>query len=138
MKHTQLVTLAVKKAFLALSGLIAAGIAVAIWTVPTAFYGSYGIDLGGNVNLINELKAPAGVLFVAGLAILAGAIRARYASMSMTVAAVLYLSFGASRIGSFVIDGMPGESIVSAAVLEILIGAIALLALIAQQRKSAI
>ena len=138
MKHTQFVTSASKTVFLALSGLIAAGIAVAIWTVPTAFYGSYGIDLGGDVNLINELKAPAGILFVAGLAILAGAFRARYASMSMKVAAVLYLSFGASRVASFVVDGMPGESIVSAALLEILIGAIALIGLIAQQRTSAI
>ena len=138
MKHTRFVMSAVRKVFLALSGLIAAGIAVAIWTVPDAFYGSYGIDLGGDVNLINELKAPAGVLFVAGLAILAGAFRARYTSMSMKVAAILYLSFGVSRIASFVIDGMPGESIVSAALLEILIGAIALFGLLAQQRKSAI
>ena len=56
MKPTRSVISIIKRVFLSLSGLIAAGIAVAIWTVPSAFYGSYGIDLGGDVNLINELK----------------------------------------------------------------------------------
>ena len=129
---------ALKKIFLALSGLIAAGIAVAVWTVPSAFYGSYGIDIAGDVNLINELKAPAGVLFVAGLTILAGAVRSRFTPTSMKVAAVLYLSFGASRLASFVFDGVPNDSLVAAALLEVAIGAIALFGLVAHRQKSAI
>lgn len=137
MKNTHTVILLIEKVFLSLSGLIAAGIAVAIWTVPAAFYGSYGIDLGGDVNLINELKAPAGVLFVAGVAILAGAVRRRFAPASMQVAALLYLSFGASRLASFATDGMPNDSIVSAAVLEVVIGAIAVFGLIARRKQSA-
>ena len=56
----------------------------------------------------------------------------------MTIAAVLYLSFGASRVMSFAVDGMPNDGIVSAAILEISIGAIALLALIAHRKQSAI
>ncbi len=129
---------ALKKVFLALSGLIAAGIAVAIWTVPSAFYGSYGIDLGGDVNLINELKAPAGVLFAAGLTILAGAIKSRFIPISMKVAAILFLSFGLSRFASFAIDGLPNESLVAAALLEVAIGAIAVVGLLAHRPKFAI
>lgn len=126
---------ALGRVFLALSGLIAAGIAAAIWTVPSAFYGSYGIDLGGDVNLINELKAPAGILFVAGLTILAGAIRSRFTPTSMKIAAVLYLSFGVSRFSSFAIDGVPSESLVAAAVLEVAIGAIAVVGLLSRRQR---
>ena len=125
-----------ERVFLTLSGVIAAGIGIAIWTVPSEFYGSYGIELAGDVNLINELKAPAGVLFVAGLLILKGAIRRRSTTASMTVAAVLYLSFGASRLFSFVVDGMPNDAIVSAAILEIALGAIAVFGLIAHRWTS--
>ena len=138
MKTTNAFTSAATKVFLGLSGLVAAGIAVAIWTVPSAFYGSYGIDLGGDVNLLNELKAPAGVLFAAGLAILAGAVRSRFEPASMKIAAVLYLSFGASRLASFVTDGLPSESLVSAAMLEIVIGAIALFGLLSHRQRSSI
>lgn len=127
----------VQRAFLGLSGLIAAGIALAIWLAPAAFYGSYGIDLAGDVNLINELKAPAGVLLVAGVVILAGAVRARFAPTSIRVAAILYLSFGASRFASFLVDGMPSAGLVSAAVLEIAIGAIAMLSLASRRNRPA-
>ena len=55
-------SLYVTKGLLLTSGLLAAGIAATILFAPDAFYASYGIDIGSNVNLANELKAPAGVL----------------------------------------------------------------------------
>ena len=51
------------------SGLIAAGIAAMILFAPGAFYGNYGINIDSNVSLVNELKAPAGALLIAGLQI---------------------------------------------------------------------
>ncbi len=63
MKVSKSLTAFVNRTFLLLSGLIAAAIAATIWIAPDAFYASYGIALGGDVNLINELKAPAGILF---------------------------------------------------------------------------
>ena len=60
------------KGLLLVSGLIAVGIAVAILFMPDAFYAGYGIDTGANVSLANELKAPAGMLLIAGLLVLAG------------------------------------------------------------------
>jgi hypothetical protein len=58
------------------SGLLAAGIAATILFAPDAFYTGYGIDVGSNVNLANELKAPAGLLLIAGLLMLIGVFRA--------------------------------------------------------------
>jgi hypothetical protein len=112
------------------SGLIAVAIAVAILFAPTAFYTGYGIDVTGDATLANELKAPAGALLVAGLVMFAGAFRRRFAVVSLTTAAVVYLSYGLSRVTSIAIDGVPHSGMVSAAGVELAIGAICLLTLL--------
>ena len=93
------------KGLLLASGLLAAGIAATILFAPDAFYTAYGIDIGSNVNLANELKAPAGLLLVAGLLMLTGVFRAELAVLSLTTATVIYLSYGLSRLFSMATDG---------------------------------
>jgi hypothetical protein len=112
------------------SGLIAVAIAVAILFAPAAFYADYGIDVTGDATLANELKAPAGALLVAGLVIFAGAFRWKLAVVSLTTAAVVYLSYGLSRVTSIAIDGVPHSGMVNAAGVELVIGAICLLTLL--------
>ena len=74
------------------SGLIAAGIAAMILFAPDAFYGRYGIDIGANISLANELKAPAGVLLLAGLLMIAGVFKSELTISSLATAAAVYLS----------------------------------------------
>lgn len=136
MKNSKLRNLAISRLVLLLSGLVASGIAATILIVPDAFYASYGIELGGNSNLINELKAPAGALLLAGVVILAGSIRTHLIAFSMTTAAAVYLSFGLSRFLSMIVDGVPGDGLVSAAVAEIAIGTICLINLISFKTRS--
>ena len=112
------------------SGLIAVVIAGTILFAPDALYGGYGIDLGGNATLANELKAPAGMLLVAGLTMFAGVFRSQYAAASLTTASVVYLSYGLSRLASMAVDGLPHSSLVGAAGLELVIGAVCLLTLL--------
>lgn len=109
------------------SGLIAAGIAATILFAPDAFYRGYGIDIGSNVSLANELKAPAGALLIGGLLMLAGVFRSEFVIPSLATATAIYLSYGLSRFLSMAIDGVPHSGLVSAAVLEIAIGAICFL-----------
>ena len=115
------------KGLLLISGLLAAGIAAAILFAPDAFYAGYGIDTRSDVSLANELKAPAGMLFMAGLLMLVGVIRAELTVTSLGTASLIYLSYGLSRLLSMVVDGIPHSGLVSAAVLEIAIGVICLL-----------
>jgi hypothetical protein len=115
------------KSLLLTSGLLAAGIAVTIIFAPDAFYTGYGIDAGSNVSLANELKAPAGMLLIAGLLILAGVIRAELTVASLGTATVTFLSYGLSRLLSMAIDGVPHSGLVIAAMLEIAIGMICLM-----------
>ena len=127
-KGSKVVT--VRKLVLLLSGLVAGGIAVTIFSTPDAFYATYGIELAGNTNLTNELKAPAGVLFVAALLMLAGVFRARLTSVSLIAATVIYLPYGLSRSLSIAVDGVPSGGLVGAAIFEIAIGVVCLLVLI--------
>ena len=96
------------------AGFTAVGIAAAILLAPEAFYASYGISLGHNVNLANELKAPMGLLVSAGLLMLAGQISGiififgmdffRTESGSMTPFLVVLIALSFLNIGlSFVL-----------------------------------
>ena len=115
---------------LAFSGLVAVAIAGAILMAPETFYGGYGIDVAGNPTLVNELKAPAGMLLSAGVLMFAGVFRPRCAAISLATATAVYLSYGLSRVLSIAVDGIPHDGMVGAAGIEIVIGAICLLTLL--------
>lgn len=123
-------SLVIRKVVLLLGGLVASGIAATILFAPDAFYAAYEIELAGNTNLTNELKASAGALFVAGLLMLSGVIRAQLTFISLAAAAAIYLAYGLSRSLSIAIDGVPHSALVGAAIFEITIGVICLLALL--------
>ncbi len=118
------------------SGLIAAGIAAMILFAPDAFYEGYGIDIRTNINLASELKAPAGALLLAGLLVMAGVFRSELTVLSLTTAAAVYLSYGLSRILSMAIDGVPHGGLVSAAVIEIVIGGICFVDLLRHRKAT--
>lgn len=121
---------AILKVVLLASGLIAIGIAGAILFAPQAFYATYGIELGSDASLANELKAPSGALLAAGLLMLAGVFKSEFAFASTATAAAIYLTYGLSRLSSMVIDGLPNGALVGAASLELVIGAVCLLTLL--------
>ncbi|MBT4020504.1 MAG: DUF4345 domain-containing protein [Alphaproteobacteria bacterium] len=110
------------KTILLISGLIAAAIGGGILFFPADFYAAYNIDLGQNISLLNEMKASGGGLLATGFVIVAGVFVAKLTFTSSVLAALLYLSYGLSRILSMTIDGMPVEGLQQAAFLEIGIG----------------
>lgn len=118
-KNVNVLSSYVVRVLLLASGLLAAGIAATILFAPDAFYTGYGINVGSNANLANELKAPAGLLLIAGLLMLIGVFRTGFVVPSLAIAMVIYLSYGASRLLSMTIDGVPGNALVAAAILEI-------------------
>ena len=118
------------KLTLIISGLVAVGIAGTILLAPEVFYASYGIEVGSDVTLVNELKAPAGALLVAGILMFAGVFRTKLVKFSLTTASAVYLSYGLSRLLSMAVDGLPASGLVSAASIELGIGTASLLALL--------
>ena len=111
-----------QKAVLFVAGSLLTLVAGFILGAPASFYGSNGIDLGTNLSLLNELKAPAGLLLVAGLFMLAAVFRQRLADNATALAALIYLAYAISRFASMALDGVPAAGLVQAAALEALIG----------------
>jgi hypothetical protein len=85
-------------------------------------YASNSIDLRSNVSLLNELKAPAVFLLVAGLFIIGAIFVPRLADFALLLATLIYQSYAASRFASMVFDGVPASGLVQAAAVETIIG----------------
>ncbi len=112
----------VLKTILFVSGLIATGTGGAILFIPAEFFATNGIELGSNISLLSETRAPGGALLASGILIMSGAFVAKLSFTSTVVSALVFLSYGLSRILSIAIDGMPADGLVQAAGLEIVIG----------------
>ena len=117
-----------QKIILGISGLTALAIGTVISLAPHAFYASYGITLGQDPNLLNELRAPGAGLAVFGALMLAGVFRAAMTPIALAVALTVFVAFPVGRIVGIVMDGMPSGSVIGALALEIIIAGLLLAA----------
>ena len=123
-----------QKAILFGSGALLIAVGAFILVSPHAFFSANNIDLGANISLLNELKAPAALLLLAGVYIIAGVFVRRFFNAATWLAALIYLSYAASRFLSMAVDGLPAEGLVQAAVLEGIVGLLCL-AMVAPRRE---
>ena len=117
-----------QKITLGIGGVTALAIGTMITLAPHAFYASYGITLGQDPNLLNELRAPGAGLAVFGALMLAGIVRAAMAPIALAVALTVFLAFPVGRIVGIVMDGMPSGSVIGALAFEIIIAGLLLAA----------
>jgi low temperature requirement protein LtrA len=123
----------IHKTLLLVAGALLILVGISILAAPVGFYASNEIELGGSVSLLNELKAPAGLLLAAGLFML-GAIFVRgQADTALGLAALVYLSYAGARGASMAFDGVPAAGLVQAAALEGIIGAACLAVLLVRR-----
>lgn len=108
--------------YLLIAGAVALLIGSGMVIMPATFYGSYGIDPSGSVDLANELRSPGVWLVLAGFAIGLGTFRRDIRHVSLGIAAALYLSYAAARGVSIVADGVPGPGLLIAMASEVLLG----------------
>lgn len=124
-----------QRCVLLLSGALLLFIGGAILTTPISFYASNHIELGGNTNLISELKAPAGFLLLAGGFMISALFIRRYENLATCLAAVIYLSYALSRAASFVIDGIPASGLIQATIVETVLGVSCVMVLAAHRYR---
>jgi hypothetical protein len=117
-----------QKIALGIAGASALGIGAAITAIPHAFYASYGISLGPDPSLLNELRAPGAGLAVLGAVMLAGIVRSSLRDLALAAALLVFLAFPAGRIVGLVLDGMPSAGIMAALVFELAVAALCLFA----------
>jgi len=111
-----------RKALLLVAGALLILVGTFILASPLDFYASNDIELGASVSLLNELKAPAGLLLAAGLFILGAIFVRSQTDTALWLAALIYLSYGVSRFASMIVDGVPAAGLVQAASLEFTVG----------------
>ncbi len=111
-----------QKTLLLVAGTLLILVGTFILTSPVDFYASNNIELGANVNLLNELKAPAGFLLAAGAFMIGATFVRSQGDTALWLAALIYLSYAGSRFASMAFDGVPAVGLVQAAIFEGVIG----------------
>lgn len=108
------------------SGAVLLTIGVSIMLSPVHFFAANGIVLTHNASLLNEIRAPAGLLITSGFIILTSLIIKPLRAYGWFISSLVYLSYGSSRLLSLALDGIPHHNIIYAAVIELALGLISL------------
>ena len=115
---------------LSVSGVILLLVGAATLFHPYVFFAAEGVMLGSDPNLLSEIRAPGGLLIGCAIAVLLGAFRQMITLTPLMLAAIVYGSFGLSRLLSIVLDGIPSSSLVGATTVELLIGGLCVVSLL--------
>lgn len=113
---------------LATASLIALGVGAAAFAAPIPFYEQYGIELAEDASALNETRAAGAAVLALGALIGVGAVRPRWAAASAVAGATVFSAYGLARLFSAAVDGAPASGLISAAVVEVVVGAACLAA----------
>ena len=95
-----------------------------------------GIDIAGNISVLNDTRAANALILVLALLTLAGDFIKRLTSTASLVSFLIFLSMGLGRVISIFLDGKPVEGLLGATVLEFVLGITgAAIYVISQEKK---
>ncbi len=103
------------------SGALLGLIGGALMFAPKSLLETSHVFIERDPGLMSELTAPSGLLLVAGAMMWLGAFRFRFANTALLVGAVVYGTYGAGRLVSMSLHGLPSESLIVATTIEIAI-----------------
>ena len=126
----------VLKAFLIFSGLLLTFIGGATLFMPVAIKASSGVDLAGNVSVLNDIRASAALILGLAILIISGAFVRKITYTSSLISFLVFLSLGIGRILSILSDGMPVDPIVKATGLEMVLGVLGLVLFMRNREKN--
>lgn len=95
---------------------------------PIGFYTFSGLKLPDDPGLLSGVRGTGGILVVSGIVVGLGAFRHAWSRTSVVLAAVVFLSFGLSRLLGIALDGYPGAEVIQGIVIELGLGGLALFA----------
>ncbi|EDM77673.1 hypothetical protein PPSIR1_14010 [Plesiocystis pacifica SIR-1] len=107
---------------LIVGGLALLGVGLSIFLAPLTYQANMGVELPAEATLLSDMRAMAGSLIGVGALLLAGA---RWVSLTLPAAlagAVLYLSYGLSRLVSMAVDGLPDATLIASTIIELTLG----------------
>lgn len=123
-------------------GLVAVGVGLGLFFNPIGFERSYGIIVEDSASALSEIRAPGAALIAAGLLMISGAFVRRLTFTALVAATLGFVSYGAARVFSLIVDGRPDDGLILAAAAEITLGVASLIALVkyskAQPNRAAV
>ena len=119
-----------------LAGLLIMVVGAATLFIPEVFSAKHGVNLGSDINLLNDIRGAGGLMLGAGVLIMLGAFVEKMAFTSAVVGSVMYLFFAGSRMVAIALDGMPGEGLIKATVVETVVGLVVLMAFLKYRQPS--
>lgn len=125
----------VLKIYLILSGLLLAFIGSATLFIPVDIKANSGIDIAGQINVINDTRASGALFLGIAILLLSGTFMKRLRYTSSILAPLLFITLGFGRLLSILIDGMPVDGLFKATILEFVLGAIGLFLWIKHKNK---
>jgi len=121
---------------LALLGALLGAIGGALLLSPKAFLEMSHVFIDNDPGLLSELTASSGMLALIGGLMILGSIKLRFAKLALLAGAVVYGSYGISRLISMVLHGLPSQSLITATILELAVAAVlAALRMCAQRQR---
>lgn len=113
------------KAVLAVSGALLGGVGVSLLFAPRAFLGINHIHVAPpNPSLLSEVSAPGGFLIIIATLMILGSIKDRFTNLALVAGALVYGSYGVSRLISMTINGLPANSLIVATFFELSVAGI--------------
>ncbi|WP_196885367.1 DUF4345 domain-containing protein [Aureivirga sp. CE67] len=125
----------VLKIFLVISGLILAFIGGSTLIIPTEMKTTAAIEINGNVNLLNDVRAFGMLVLSVGILTISGAFNKKLTFTSNLTSSLLFLTLGLGRLISIIVDGMPVDSLQKATGLEFVLGIIGLILFLKNRNK---
>lgn len=111
---------------LAVSGAILIGIGSWIMAAPTIFLATSEVIVEHDPGILSEVTAPSGMLVIVGAFMIVSAIKARLASLGLAAGALVYGSYGFSRLVSQYLHGTPSDQLVVVMYFELTVAALLL------------
>lgn len=111
---------------LALSGTILVIIGTWIMAAPTVFLATSEVIVAHDAGLISEVTAPSGMLLIVGAFMIFSAIKTQLASLGLAAGALVYGSYGFSRLVSQHLHGTPSDQLVVVMWFELAVAALLL------------
>ena len=128
----------VTRTIVAGSGAILGLIGIFIMSAPKIFLATSEVIVEQEAGLMSELTAPSGILVVTGLFMMLSAIKLRFVNLGLICGALVYGSYGASRLISMHLHGTPSETLIVVTYFELGVAALLLaLSLTAPKQKVA-
>lgn len=120
----------VLKTILVISGLIGLGVGLTMLLMPVGMYASVNVDISNQVSLLSDIRGMGATFTALGILVIMGAFKSQLTFTATLIATFIYLAYAASRVFSFVMDGMPHGSVLIAGMFETVLGLSCLFALI--------